>query len=163
MKPQIALIIGVINRRFGLSKHDLRSPRRDKPLVDYRHMAMYLAREFTPYSLSQIGRAFGGRDHTSVMHGIDRMKRLIETSPAIKNIVSELQEAIRLRLQANETIDGLCDDIEHGLIVDVSNDISSLRTALHDRVMVEPETVLKGLRDIAETPLHAKEIEHAVR
>jgi chromosomal replication initiator protein len=57
---------------------DLKSARRDKHVVRARHVAMFLCRELTTHSLPAIGRSFGMRDHTTVMHALRRVQEEIE-------------------------------------------------------------------------------------
>jgi len=58
---------------------DLLSKRRNRSIARPRQVAMALARELTNHSLPEIGDAFGGRDHTTVMHACDRVRELRET------------------------------------------------------------------------------------
>jgi chromosomal replication initiator protein len=53
---------------YNVGLLDLRSQRRTQPVTFYRQVAMYLAKELTTHSLPAIGRQFGGRDHTTVLH-----------------------------------------------------------------------------------------------
>jgi len=59
-----------------------------------RQVAMYLCREYTPRSLPEIGRLFGGRDHSTVLHGVRTIKKLRETDPDINAAVSALQSSL---------------------------------------------------------------------
>ena len=61
----------------------LESPRRDRRAVDARWVAMWLAREFTGHSLPTIGRAFGDRDHTTVLHALREMPGLMTRRPDV--------------------------------------------------------------------------------
>lgn len=82
---------------FGVSVNDVVSARRTKDVVNPRHVAMFLCKELTPYSLPAIGRAFGGRDHTTVLHALRRINRLlIKRDPIITAAVPK----IRARLEA---------------------------------------------------------------
>lgn len=62
----------------GVSVSTMVSRRQDRPVVNARHAAMWLARE-TNYTLAEIGHAFGGRDHTTVRNAVDRISRLLRT------------------------------------------------------------------------------------
>lgn len=68
--PSLRRVIGATARRNGLTADDLVGPSRCRQVSLARGMAMYLARRLTPKSLQAIGTAFGGRDHTTVLHGI---------------------------------------------------------------------------------------------
>lgn len=78
-------------RHFSLKLADLRSPTRRRAVVTARGVAMYLARTLTTNSLDEIGRYFGGRDHTTVAHGCRKTEELLATEPAIRMAVEQLQ------------------------------------------------------------------------
>jgi chromosomal replication initiator protein len=80
---------------YGFSADDLRSPSRRQPLVLSRQVAMYLCREQTDLSLPKIGALFGGRDHTTVMHAIDKVKGLLLTDPKVFERVTALSQQLR--------------------------------------------------------------------
>ena len=80
---------------YGFSVDDLRSPSRRQPLVLSRQVAMYLCREQTDLSLPKIGALFGGRDHTTVMHAIDKVKRLLLTDHQVFERVTALSQQLR--------------------------------------------------------------------
>jgi chromosomal replication initiator protein len=81
---------------FGLRVTDLHSNRRMRALVRPRQIAMYLAKELTVRSFSQIGQHFGGRDHTTAMHAIRRVSTLIAHDPEVANDVSTLRRLLCL-------------------------------------------------------------------
>ena len=68
--PSLRRVIGATARQHGLTAADLIGPARCRQVSLARGMAMYLARRLTPESLQAIGAAFGGRDHTTVLHGV---------------------------------------------------------------------------------------------
>jgi len=78
-------------QRFGVSRADLLSERRIQKLVFPRHIAMYLAKELTKRSLTEIGRRFHGRDHATAIHAVRKIERLIKTDPDVAKIVRELR------------------------------------------------------------------------
>ncbi len=88
-------IIGATAAACGLSPTDLIGPSRRQPLVRARQTAMYLCRELTDLSLPKIGRAFGGRDHTTVMHALDRVKALMIEDKATFDQVTALSQNLR--------------------------------------------------------------------
>jgi chromosomal replication initiator protein len=59
-----------------------------------RQVAMFLIREGTNASLPQIGEALGGRDHTTVMYGVDKIASLMETDDALRRRVSAIRETL---------------------------------------------------------------------
>lgn len=70
-------IIKLTAKKFGFSEHDLLSNSRRRPLVYARQVGMYVVRECTDLSLPKIAELFGGRDHTTVLHSIEKIKTLI--------------------------------------------------------------------------------------
>ncbi|EJF76164.1 chromosomal replication initiator protein DnaA [Bartonella birtlesii] len=66
-----------VARHYNVSKQDLLSNRRTRTVVKPRQVAMYLAKMLTPRSLPEIGRRFGGRDHTTVLHAVRKIEDLI--------------------------------------------------------------------------------------
>ena len=88
-------IINATAAAYGFSPDDLRSPSRRQPLVLSRQVAMYVCREQTDLSLPKIGALFGGRDHTTVMHAIDKVKRLLLTDHQVFERVTALSQQLR--------------------------------------------------------------------
>ncbi|MGH3665019.1 MAG: chromosomal replication initiator protein DnaA, partial [Egibacteraceae bacterium] len=86
----VSLIMTETATYFGLTLDDLCSPNRTRQLVTARQIAMYLTRELTDLSLPKIGQAFGGRDHTTVMHANSKISALMKERPAIYEQIQEL-------------------------------------------------------------------------
>jgi chromosomal replication initiator protein len=86
-------ILRIISRHYGVSKGDLLSQRRHRSVVWPRQIGMYLAKHLTARSLPEIGRRFGGRDHTTVLHAIRKIEGEINKNP---NLGDELEELKRL-------------------------------------------------------------------
>jgi chromosomal replication initiator protein len=80
---------------YGVSLVDLRGDKRPQSIVLPRHIAMYLCRELTDQSLPKIGAKFGGRDHATVMYGVNRVARLIREDREAFNVVQELTARIK--------------------------------------------------------------------
>lgn len=91
-------IIACVAKYFSLSLDDLTGKSRDKSRVVPRQVAMYLVREETSASLEHIGQLLGGRDHTTVMHGWDKISALVQDDHQLRNDVL----AIRSMLYGNE-------------------------------------------------------------
>ena len=91
----IPLIQEVISQRFGVTLDELVSPRRSQSVAYPRQVAMYLSRELTDASLPMIGKQFGGRDHTTVIHAKDKITRLIREDRSVYNLVQELTARIK--------------------------------------------------------------------
>ena len=70
------------------------SPRRSRPLARPRQMAMYLAKKLTSRSLPEIGREFSNRDHTTVIHAVKTIDKLIESNDEMRKNVEELKSLI---------------------------------------------------------------------
>ena len=80
---------------FSLSIDDLCGSNRSRVLVNARQIAMYLCRELTELSLPKIGKSFGGRDHTTVMHADRKIRHLMAERRSIYNQVTELTNRIK--------------------------------------------------------------------
>jgi chromosomal replication initiator protein len=91
----IARIQEVISHRFGVTLDELVSPRRSQAVAYPRQVAMYLSRELTDASLPMIGKEFGGRDHTTVIHAKDKITKLIREDRSVYNLVQELTARIK--------------------------------------------------------------------
>ncbi|MFA9443895.1 chromosomal replication initiator protein DnaA [Egicoccus sp. AB-alg6-2] len=93
----VQLIMDEVADYFTLTVEDLCSPSRSRQLVTARQIAMYLTRELTDLSLPRIGKAFGGRDHTTVMHAKSKIAGLMKERRAIYDQVQELTNRIKTR------------------------------------------------------------------
>lgn len=90
-----SLIIKECANYFSIGRDDLLGQSRSRPLVAARQIAMYLCRDLTPLSLPKIGDAFGGRDHTTVMHGVAKIQKLMGERREVYAQVQELTERVR--------------------------------------------------------------------
>ncbi len=81
---------------FGWSIEDLRGKSRRRPLVTARQISMYVFRELTDYSYPRIGEEFGGRDHTTVMHAVDKITTLMAERHSVFEQVNELISRLKL-------------------------------------------------------------------
>ena len=95
--PEVTIrrIQETVSDRFGLSVEELCSPRRSQAVAYPRQVAMYLSRELTDSSLPKIGKEFGGRDHTTVIHATGKITRLISEDRSVYNLVQELTARIK--------------------------------------------------------------------
>lgn len=84
---------------FNLKQGVLLSPKRTKNIVTARHIAMYLSRELTNFSLPMIGDYFGGKDHTTVLHSYNKIKRQLKTDNDLKLTIDRLKYIIKNSLQ----------------------------------------------------------------
>ena len=85
----------LVSERFSLSLEELCGDRRSQNIVYPRQVAMYLSRELTDSSLPKIGRQFGGRDHTTVIHATSKIARMIREDRSVYNLVQELTARIK--------------------------------------------------------------------
>jgi chromosomal replication initiator protein len=95
--PEVTIprIQEAVSQRFGVTLEELVSPRRSQAVAYPRQVAMYLSRELTDSSLPKIGREFGGRDHTTVIHATSKNTRLIREDRSVYNLVQELTARIK--------------------------------------------------------------------
>ncbi len=89
------VVIDATADMFGISVDDLCGKSRSRPLVTARQVAMYVLREMTDFSYPAIGRAFGDRDHTTVMHAVSKIADLMRERRTIYEQVTELMHRIR--------------------------------------------------------------------
>jgi len=80
---------------FHLSYIDLKAKKKTKNIVFPRQIAMFLARDMTGYSLTEIGEAFGGRDHATVIHSCDKIENQLRTDPNLEPTLQNLQRLVR--------------------------------------------------------------------
>jgi len=88
-------IIRVAAEYFGLTPNDLKGKKRSQNIVFARQLAMYIGREMTDYSTTELGQDFGGRDHTTVMHSIDKIKGKLITDPNLESTIENIKRAIK--------------------------------------------------------------------
>ncbi|MFC2027597.1 chromosomal replication initiator protein DnaA [Chloroflexota bacterium] len=87
-------VINMTGAHFGLAPEALLGKKRDKPVALARHVAMYLMREEMDASWTDIGRALGGRDHSTVLHGHQKISSEVEASSALRREILEIKEAL---------------------------------------------------------------------
>ncbi len=88
------LIQKVVADYYQLKVEDLKSKKRNRPIVYPRQIAMYLCRDMTDLSLPKIGELFGGRDHTTVIHACDKIAEDMITDLQVKRTINELIKRI---------------------------------------------------------------------
>ncbi len=91
----IKRIQDLVAERFSLSLEELCGDKRSQNIVYPRQVAMYLSRELTDSSLPKIGKEFGGRDHTTVIHATSKIARLIREDRSVYNLVQELTARVK--------------------------------------------------------------------
>jgi chromosomal replication initiator protein len=85
----------LVSERFQLTMEELCGEKRSQNIVYPRQVAMYLSRELTDSSLPKIGKEFGGRDHTTVIHATSKIARLIREDRSVYNLVQELTARVK--------------------------------------------------------------------
>lgn len=85
-------VLSVLCDFFNITISDLTGPRRKKELVLPRHIAMFLLSEELQFTVERIGQVLGGRDHTTVMHGRDRIKNLLNSDREMQRVLLEVRQ-----------------------------------------------------------------------
>jgi chromosomal replication initiator protein len=88
-------IIRVTAEYFALTPNDLKGKKRTQNIVFPRQLAMFIGREMTDYSTTELGQEFGGRDHTTVMHSIEKIKGKLLTDPTLDSTIESLKRLIK--------------------------------------------------------------------
>ncbi|HEY7643463.1 MAG TPA: chromosomal replication initiator protein DnaA [Hyphomicrobiales bacterium] len=88
-------ILRVVMKHFGVNRGDLLSSRRNRSIVRPRQIGMYLAKSLTARSLPEIGRRFGGRDHTTVLHAIRKIESLLSEDEGLKEELEILKRMLK--------------------------------------------------------------------
>ncbi len=93
-KVSVDLILRMVARHYGVSKIDIVSSRRTANVVRPRQVTMYLAKTMTQRSLPDIGRRMGNRDHTTVLHGVRKIERLLQTDEKLTAEITEIKRMV---------------------------------------------------------------------
>ena len=88
------LILEVVSEHFSVSIADLKSGKRNANIANSRQIAMYLCRTMTDTPLKSIGIMLGGRDHSTVSHGVDKVTEDIKTNEALNNTIEIIKKKI---------------------------------------------------------------------
>ena len=88
--PSPSLIIEYICRYYDVDEEQVRGQGRKRDLMEARQTAMYLIRRMTNPSLNDIGKEFGDRDHTTVLHSLDQVEKKMRSDPAYAEKVKEI-------------------------------------------------------------------------
>jgi chromosomal replication initiator protein len=91
----IDIVQRVVSDFFSISPIDIKGKKKTKNIVGPRQIAMYLARDMTEYSTTEVGQSFGGRDHTTVMYSCQKIEDQIRTDPNIYSTLQTLKRMIR--------------------------------------------------------------------
>ena len=88
-------ITRVVADYFSLTPNDLKGKKKTQNIVFPRQLAMYIGREMTDYSTTELGQEFGGRDHTTVMHSIEKIKEKLITDPTLESTIDIIKQNIK--------------------------------------------------------------------
>lgn len=88
-------IIKVVSKNYNVTPSDIKGKKRDKKFVYPRHIALYIAKEITEYTFSELGNEFGGRDHSSIMHACDKIKEEIQNNPNLNQNINIMIKEIK--------------------------------------------------------------------
>ncbi|MEG1142384.1 MAG: chromosomal replication initiator protein DnaA [Clostridia bacterium] len=90
------LIMQVVSKFFNVKVSDLTSTKRSNSVTYPRQVAMYICREYANLSFPEIGRDFGGRDHSTVLHSYGKIKEEFEGNGEVKNIIAEIKKLLSI-------------------------------------------------------------------
>jgi chromosomal replication initiator protein len=93
-KPTPEAILKLVSDYFNLSLEVLKGNRRDQPIALARQIAMYLIREETSSPLDEIGKLLGGRDHSTILHGYQKIAHEIDSDAKLRHEVIEIREQL---------------------------------------------------------------------
>ena len=97
--PTADVIIDEVCKFYNIDPDALRGQSRTKDVSLARQIAMYQIRSMTNLSLKEIGKEFEGRDHTTVLHSIDRVEKMVKEDPEIKEIIKDITANINIRYE----------------------------------------------------------------
>jgi len=89
-----AIQLAVLAEYPGVTMYDLKSPRRNATMVRARQIAMYLSKTITARSLPEIGRRFGGRDHTTVLHAVRKIEAMVAKDAVFAAELERIKQVI---------------------------------------------------------------------
>lgn len=90
-------IIRVVASYYNISPEDIKGTRRNREITVPRQIAMYLCREMTDCSMSRIGDAMGGRDHTTILHGCDKISEDLRNSESLATLLDDIRHSLQNR------------------------------------------------------------------
>ena len=88
-------IISIVADRYGITARDIRGARRTRSISEPRQYAMYLSRKLTDHSYPEIGRQFGGKDHTTVLAAFRKLEKLVTSDEDLARTIREIETKLR--------------------------------------------------------------------
>ena len=132
-----SLILNVVAEHFGVKIENIVSKNRTAEVAMARQVVMYLCREMTDSSLQEIGKILGGRDHTIIMHGVDKISDEINKNEDLKNKIDIIKKKINPFYACNEAInatDSYTPSAEYALkmLEYIAKDTEALKSAVQN-------------------------------
>ena len=90
----IDMIISSTAAYFNVKEYDIKGKSRNKNITLARHISVYLASELTSYSLSEIGKMMNGKDHTTIMYSVEKIKSILNTDDSVRQAVNTIKEEL---------------------------------------------------------------------
>ncbi len=90
----------MVAEHYGVRPEDIKSQRRNKEIVLPRQISMYLIRIFNDITLQDVGKLLGNRDHSTIIHGFDKITNEMDRNPDLKNTIDILKK--KLNQSVNE-------------------------------------------------------------
>ncbi|MCB0326035.1 MAG: chromosomal replication initiator protein DnaA [Bdellovibrionales bacterium] len=90
----VEMILQTVAKFFHLKVSDLKSNKRHKVVAQPRQIAMYLCRQLTKQSFPELGQAFGGKDHSTILHGVSKISKTLSQDPQLHQTMQILQQAL---------------------------------------------------------------------
>src|SRR5205085_10438620 len=88
-QPAMGDILALVTAHYDVKLSELQSKRRTAAIVLPRQVAMFLARKITRHSLEEIGNYFGGRDHSTVLYGIEKIETMMASDVGVRELVDD--------------------------------------------------------------------------
>ena len=101
---EIQKIISAVSEKYSMAPKDIKKKTNRQEVVFPRHVAMYLVRRLTMASLPQIGRSFGGKHHTTALHGIEKINNLRHTGELVGKQLDELERVLGLEVRREQVL-----------------------------------------------------------
>ena len=89
-----SLIINIVAEHFGVRAEDITSKKRNSEFVEPRQVVMYLCRSMTDTSYQSIGKILGKKDHTTIIHGVNKITEELQTNEDLKNKIEIIKKKI---------------------------------------------------------------------
>ncbi len=92
--PSLADVLGACSKAMNVSADDMRSNKRVADIAHARHIAMYLAKHLTSHTVAEIGRYFGNRDHSTVLHALKKVGDLVKREETVRDQLQQIRQLL---------------------------------------------------------------------